>query len=175
MVSKRTLLSLVITSLVLIALLHSVFHFVVYGTSIPGFYQKGLSGFSIGKMSLGEEFKKQYPAVSPISKIALIAEWSLLLLLIIFSFVRARTNTKKEQDTIKLKDKYTKGENKTDLDTLYEVLKEKKRLSLKTIAKMFNVKKEIAQSWCETLESGGLATLHYPRIGDPEIVIAEDE
>ena len=171
MVSKKTVLGLVISSLVLLAIVHTIFHLAVYGTTIPGFYQRGVSGFSVGKVELGDEFKQHYPNVSPISKSILVAEWVLLLIVIIATFIRTRINFKKEFETIKLKGKYPSEGNKTDLATLYEVLKEKKHLTLNTIARMFNVEKDVAKSWCETLESGGLATLHYHRIGDPEVVL----
>jgi hypothetical protein len=170
MVSKKILLNLTITLFILVAIIHTILQFSIYGTGIPGFYESGISGFSIGKFAIGEEFRKEHTSLSNPSKIILIAEWAFILCLIIISLIKGKAEQKKELETLKLKEKHS-SKNKTDLDTLYDLLKEKEHLSIKTIAKIFNVKKEIAKNWCETLESGNLATLRYPRIGDPELVI----
>ena len=170
MVTKKIALGIIITFLILTGTIHGFLQFAVYGTGVAGFYESGISGFSIGEFS-GDKIKKEHPSFSSASQIILLLEWFSLLAVIIISLVRGKTEAKKELETIKLKEKYNKGEHKTDLDILYDILKERKHLNLNTISKIFKVDKEVAKNWCETLESGNLATLRYPRIGDPELVL----
>lgn len=173
MVTKKTLFKLLITILALITLTHTIFQIAVFGTGISNIYEKGISGFSIGKIELGEDFREENIALSPASKAILIFEWILLAVIITIAVIKGRIDAKKELKTIRLREKYKAGSNKTDIDTLYEILKEKKHLTLNTICQLFGVEKDIAKSWCETLETGNLAILRYPRIGDPELVLVE--
>ena len=63
-------------------------------------------------------------------------------------------------------------ESKTDLDTLYNILKDKKQLRTSSIAKLFKVNKETALNWCKILESGNLAVLDYSS-GDPVVRVID--
>jgi hypothetical protein len=62
-----------------------------------------------------------------------------------------------------------KFKNKTDVDHLYEYLMQEKNVKLSKVAQSFNVPKEIAEEWCRILEEGGLAVMHYPAVGEPEL------
>src|SRR3989344_4612603 len=162
MVTKKAALTLLITVLFLFALMHTLFQFLVYGGN------NSISGFLVGKVGLGEEIDS---SVSPLSIAFLIIEWTMLIVIVGILILRGRMESKDEMATIVMKDKFKKEGNTTDLDVLYTILKKKKHLKIGTVAKIFGIKKEIAKEWCETLESGDLATLHYPTIGDPEIVL----
>jgi predicted ArsR family transcriptional regulator len=59
----------------------------------------------------------------------------------------------------------------TDIDKLYEILKERKKISFKAISRAFKVSDETVRKWGTTLESGNLARVEYPSIGYPELVI----
>lgn len=56
---------------------------------------------------------------------------------------------------------------KTDLDTLYEILKRKGEIAVDDIGKVFGVSSEIALEWSRVLENGDLAIIDYPRFGKP--------
>ena len=73
MKNKKRLFKVSLSFLIIILLMHNIFHFSFFGTGINGFYEKGISGFSIGKVSIGEEIKTKYRSVSPISIIILLA------------------------------------------------------------------------------------------------------
>ena len=57
----------------------------------------------------------------------------------------------------------------TNLDDFYELLKERGKLEIPEIAKIFNIDEELAMDWCKILESGDLATIDSPRFGTPTI------
>ncbi|MDO8508745.1 MAG: hypothetical protein Q7S27_03620 [Nanoarchaeota archaeon] len=160
-----------ITSLIfIIASFHTLSHIILQG-GLSNSLDSGISGLSIGKISI-DEVKPQYKEVSQTSLYILGAEWSLLIFLSISAFIKHKSNLKENMKTLPLLSKY-KAKTKTDLDILYEILKEKKHLRISTISKIFNISQEIALSWAKTLESGSLAAIHYPRVGEPELTIIE--
>ena len=63
---------------------------------------------------------------------------------------------------------------KTDIDLLYELVKNRGRAKLSFLAKTFNVDKKIIEDWAELLEEHGLLKIHYPAIGEPELVILKE-
>lgn len=167
---KSHIYGILTIALLTVAILHTVLHFAVYGTGVPNLGEKGISGFAVGPIS-GDEIKTQYPQPS-LSTIVIVAEWLLLIVILVISFMSERLNLKKEADN--LKDINIKQEkSKTELDVLYDLLKEKKHLQLATIAKIFQVSEETVHEWAKILESGNLATIYYPRLGEPEIRIKE--
>jgi len=128
----------------------------------------GLTGLSVKEM-VTEVYK-----TTPFTlKIFLGAQWILLILLLIFAFREDRKvkSRKKELEGIDLK-KMTPKQG-TDLDTLYNILKNKKQLRISTISKVFNINDKIAIEWCKILESGNLAILDYPGIGEPIVKLIE--
>ena len=63
------------------------------------------------------------------------------------------------------------GEYETDIDLLYKMLLEKKRLKLSDIMSQFGVPEKHALEWAKILETHGLARLKYPAFGEPELVM----
>jgi flagellar biogenesis protein FliO len=59
----------------------------------------------------------------------------------------------------------------TDIDELYEMVKKKGLLKVKSAAKKFRVKREQIEEWGRILEEHDLAILHYPPFGDPVIIL----
>lgn len=173
MKKKKRFLGILIAIFVVILIVHQTFHLSFFGTGISNFYEKGVSGFAIGKFSIGEELKAKYKSVSPTSKIILIIEWAILFTLVITAVIRNRIEIKKEIASIPNPNKYRKFQKSTDLDNLYNLLKEKKHLRLSTISKVFKVDKDLALNWAKTLESAELATISYPKFGEPEISLEE--
>ncbi len=64
------------------------------------------------------------------------------------------------------------GDSNTPLDKLYDLLQEKKIMSVEDIAAYFNVSKELVIEWGKILEAGELATISNPRLGKAVIRIA---
>lgn len=92
----------------------------------------------------------------------------LFFLFVLFIAKRIRRGKIEKINLLSFKDK-----NKTDLDILYDLLKKRKRLKISTICKTFKIDKEVVHQWGKILESGDLANIDYPGIGEPAIVIQE--
>ncbi|NPE26914.1 hypothetical protein HNV12_02840 [Methanococcoides sp. SA1] len=67
------------------------------------------------------------------------------------------------------------GKSRTDLDTLYEILKQKKTIDIIDIEKTFNVDSDVAFEWAKILENGNLAIIDYPRFRKPTLKLVEKE
>ncbi len=157
--------------LLLVALTHTAFHFLFFGTGISSFGERGISGLAIGPISFDDSAKQEYFNLSPFSRGVIIIEWVAIIFILVFAFVKNKMNVKKEVIDLNLKERYTKS--KTDLDVLYDVLKEKKHLRISTVSKAFSIDRETAMEWCQILESGNLASIEYPTFGDAEVKINE--
>ena len=128
-------------------------------TSISGYYLKEFPGLPFGLN---------------ISTIAFIIQWIVLLLVIIVSYSKFIQHKKSEQ----LKTNFhlirkSLSKSSTDMDVFYNLLKEKKSLTIGTISKLFNITKEKAVEWAKILENHDLATIEYPAFSDPEVRIYE--
>jgi len=130
----------------------------------------GLTGLSIGK-----KFSEAYKGISPTSKLLLILQWIVLVTLlagVFFRDMRAKNREAKEELSGLDINRLSKDSG-TDLDTLYKVLKEKKKLKISNIARLFRVKEEVAMEWCKILESGNLGVIEYLSAREPIIKIVE--
>lgn len=169
---KKKAIKVFMTTLVVIILINMSLHFAFFGTGISGFYEKGISGFSIGKTQIGEDINNIDNPISPFSKFAIVMEWTLLILALIFIHLRNKREMKEELTNIKIPEK--KGlEKSTQLDTLYHLLQEKKHIHISTISKVFKIDKEMAMAWAKTLESGNLAFINYSSFKEPELILNE--
>lgn len=175
---RGKVLAVFLSFFVLLILLHSVYHLFIYGTGISGFAEVGISGVVVGD----KDFRDELVAFTSesfgkgVSKWILIAEWSALMVVILFSIVRRKISSKKEIESLNLKkSKIGRKGPSTDLDSLYEILKEKKHLKLSTISKVYGINEDVAMSWGKTLESGNLVKVDYPLFGEPRFVYSEKE
>jgi len=82
----------------------------------------------------------------------------------LFKFNNSQPN--KNEETLEPAQNFKKL---TDVDHLYDFLFKEKNIKLSKISQNFNVTREKAEEWCKILEEGGLAIIHYPPIGEPEI------
>ena len=108
------------------------------------------------------------------SQAAFIIQWVLILNIIIFALVKYAKSNKEEDlsinyDSIKIK----LGKSDTDIDLLYSVLKNEKKLKLAAISKIFNISKDKALEWGKILENYNLASLNYPAFSEPILEILE--
>ena len=139
----------VLLVIMIIALLNVGTLFYIYGN-----FSDGLSGFSIFEIS-----SNVYQQMPKQSKIFLIAEWSLIFIFLFFSMfkdskIRSRI---REVRSIKLK----KESNQTDIDVLYNLIKDKKQLRISTISKVFEVNEDIAIDWVNILEAANFVKTDY--------------
>ena len=134
------------------------------------FYRVG--GFARGVTGLAvKEIPKEYSSLSSISKTFLIGQWALLILLLAYSFIKDKNLVSRKKELIGIDIKKMSKNSKTDLDTLYNILKMKKQLRASSIAKIFNVNINVAIEWGKILESGNLAIMEYGSTKDPTIKI----
>ncbi len=61
------------------------------------------------------------------------------------------------------------GAYETELDKLLEEVNEREKISVRQVAKAFEVPKSLVEYWARILEQKGLITLHYPLIGSPKL------
>ena len=127
-------------------------------------YRGNFSGYAIS-----EGIIKTYTGISPLSKILFASQWIVIFIALIFMLFRDRRLRKTDIQAIS--SKRALGKSATDLDTLYSILKEKKKLKISTISKAFNISKDTAFEWCKILESGNLAVIDYPGVGEPVVKI----
>ena len=147
---------------ILAILLIAIIGFVVYWT--------------IKNLQITNTIATNYHELSTRSRLIIAGEWLLILVIILVVLVKGKMRANKIEK-IKvdpsLLTKYKKSRSETDIDVLYEILKEKKNLTFPMIEKLFNVKRQIVMNWGEILESGNLAEIRYPTVGDPRLVLKE--
>lgn len=164
----RLFFGFIMTVLVILTLGHTVLHLVTYGSGINGFFQYGVSGLSIAK-----QIKSYYPNLSNISASMIGIEWFILITILAFTFVKTRMNQNEEDAgvTVNLDKRYKESKTKTDIDILYDLLKERHSIRISLAAKIFKVDKEKIIEWCRILQNANLVTISYPKVGEPEIVL----
>jgi len=142
--------------------------FVLLFTTINlyNYFNKDSSGSATGM------FVAEMPLGLNFSLLAFIAQWIVLLLIVIFAYSKFLKNKKIEDAKIlgfvlpKLKSKA-----ETNIDVFYHLLQEKKSLNVGTIAKAFGTTKEKALEWARILEEHGLVTIEYPAFSDADVKI----
>jgi len=110
------------------------------------------------------------------SLIAFIVQWVILLLVVILAYAKFLKHRREEDQKIaNFTIPQLKSKAETNLDLLYNLLKEKKVLNIRSVSKLFKVSKEKALEWAKILEDYDLATIEYPTFSDAEIRIKTDE
>lgn len=171
---KRGIFNSVLIFALAVALGHSFIYLAMYGLGVPGF-EGGISGLSVKNISATEEPNKVQEKSSIFSTIAVIAEWVFVIFMFLIMTAKRKVLVRQEAAEVKAKkDSIISAGNKTDIDKLYEILKEKKKVGILAVAQAFNIDKELVLEWGQTLEDGGLAIVEYPRIGEPQIVLNEN-
>lgn len=77
-----------------------------------------------------------------------------------------KTDIKTDRETGKAKAEV----HQTDFDVLYDMIQKKGKIKISLAAKIFNVNKKQIEGWAEILETHGLIRMHYPPVGEPELV-----
>ena len=125
--------------------------------------------------SVKEVISGFYAESSVNHRVFILSQFLLLFVIIIVFFIMVRK--------FKSKGKLSKGDfvgvrnikSRTDLDTLYEILKRKKEININDIGKVFKVNLEVALEWSKILEDGDLAMIDYPRFGKPVLKLLEKD
>lgn len=116
------------------------------------------------------------PMYINLSLVAFIIQWVILILIVLIAYARYLKNRRETKVHLTIQEiKKRSSKTETDLDVVYRILKEKKRLPIYLISKSFNIDKEKAIEWAKILENSGLAILEYPAFGEPEVRINEKE
>ena len=153
----------------------AVFLIIFASVNLYLFFNKGSASYQNISGRFIEDIPKM-PWNLNISIIAFVAQWIILLIVALVAYVRFMKKRKEEHVQLsysRIKNKITRSE--TDLDILYNLLKEKKRLRIGLIAKTFKIKKENALEWGKILENYKLAIIEYPTFSEPEIRLFEKE
>lgn len=132
----------------------------------------GLTGFSVTSL---EKTVLNIGGMSFVSRIFLIVQWSIIFFVLIYAFFKDKSVLVGKEEVNSISSFKGSKKNKTDLDVFHDILKKKKSLKISTVAKSFNVSKDVATDWSKILESGELATIEYPGFGEPRVVIKEKE
>lgn len=77
---------------------------------------------------------------------------------------------KEEVKTADTKAAEVKQTHQTDFDVLYNMIQQKGKIKISQAAKIFNVNKKRIEEWAEILETHGLIKMHYPPVGEPELM-----
>lgn len=169
-------LKIVISLVVLIAIIHASVHVIIFNTNISLAKTIGLSGLAIGETNTEniENNLKQNESIPLPSMVIIITEWVLVFSLVALSSIKRKlTESIQKASHVELVKKKNKSD--TEIDTMYEMLKKNKKISLTKLAELFKVDRRIVEEWGKILEENGLAVVDYPRFGEIEIRLKENE
>jgi len=160
---KATLFGIAASIIGIVAIIHTLFYFSPF--LLGGRHVSGFAFIEPARLDEAQGLSK----FSPISLGMIIAEWAILIIIMVKGRVHRISMSAGEIGKIISHNKSTSSVSKTDLDILYEALKEKKEISLPEIARAFKVEKSIAMDWAKTLEDSNLATIEYSRMGEASL------
>jgi hypothetical protein len=63
----------------------------------------------------------------------------------------------------------------TEIDQLYDIVKERKKVKMDNVAKQLGVPKEQVQEWADIMEDHQMVKTDYPVVGEPVIMLKEHE
>ncbi|MGC9309339.1 MAG: hypothetical protein ACP5D2_01435 [Candidatus Nanoarchaeia archaeon] len=144
-----------------------VFVFMLVNVGLLVYWNNAFQGGMTG-LSVKDAILDTYSGRGFIQKAILIIQAVIFIGLIVFIAIRHKTKKSIKPIPKQELDK-AKKENTTDIDALYQLLLERKEISLPIIAKSFNIKKDLAREWGKILESSDLAILDYPTFGEPSL------
>ena len=166
---ERKLFLRVFAVVVLIFFINIAVFFIKFGDIDDGSEAVNQSGFT--GLSVGKDVADLYISLPFVSKIFLMVQWGLLLLLLIYVGFRDKEVSKNQNELAGLDLNKIRKKSETDLDALYALLKQKQQLRVATVSKAFDIKEDLAMEWGKILESGRLAYIDYPKFGGPLIRI----
>lgn len=161
------LIKLVAMIITLVVLVHTYYTF--YSKNEQGF-NSGLSGNVVTE----DADKVADVYLKTKDKFILVSEWLLVISLMVISVMKSKLEIK-VTDEITITSKKTRlGISKTDIDSMYEIILEKKAIKVGALAKYFKVDNLTILEWGRVLEEAKLIKVHYPAMGDPVLLINEE-
>jgi len=156
-----------------------VFVLVFSAINLYLFYnQEGVSGVSYSSISarvIKGDSTPKLPLNLSLSTLAFTLQWIILLIIVFIAYLKFLKSKKEQHLKISYEEiKKKKKKSETDIDYLYRILKDKKKLGIDLIAKTFKINKEKALEWSKILENYGLATIEYPAFSEPELRVKEE-
>ena len=160
---KIWVLKLLFSLISVILLLNLTFHSLVYFDYLED---------KKDNINLFSSLRNNFAPYRLYSTVAILIEF-VILFIILMKFISYKKGLKLRKKVLDLRN-FHSSRTTTDLDALYEVLKEKKKLSLSTIANTFNVSTALVYEWGKILENGRLAKIEYPRFKEPILTLMEE-
>ena len=158
----------IITSLAIIILISTHLYYLFDEPLNLKLFSSGISGKAIideiGQKNIEINFKE---------RIVLGAEWILVIMILLRLLIQSKLEFE-EYEVVITHQKLKQGSSNTDLDTLYSLLKEKKKLAVKALAIYFKVDESTIIAWARILEEANLLTIHYPSFGHPILMITQE-
>jgi hypothetical protein len=161
---RKGFVSMNLVIILVVALIHTFIHYSVFSDISSS--NNGISGFSV------TEIDKKDSATFTLSLLIIGFEWATLIFLMIFTFFREKVEVKPEAKIKIDREKMRKiSLSGTEIDMLYEVLKNNNSIKVSSAARLFGVEKDDVMLWAKTLSDANLAYVNYPRMGEAEIVV----
>ena len=171
---KRAVLVSFIFLLFMIALINTYYN--LYGFAAPNIGKTSISGKAVFNDLLDKT-----KDLSQKTRIIIAGEWLTVIFFLVYILIKIKNRSEKEKkveiaiEKKDIKQLPKKSKSDTDIDILYELLKQNKMLTISAISKYFKINKELAMEWCKILEEGNLAEIDYPTIGEPRVIINNPE
>lgn len=150
--------------------------FLLFGALSYLYSGDDVSGAAVSGNSIKDSVGRFYEMSSVNERLLLLGQIIFVIVIIISIFFIIKKIGKKQ--TLFKKDYMLAGEAKrsrTDLDVLYEMLKNKKEIDLRDVERVFQVSPEVAIGWAKVLEDGDLIEIDYPRFGKPILRLFEED
>lgn len=117
-----------------------------------------------------------YESTSINQRIFILSQIILLVVVVVVVFVvvkkfRSKNKISKQNYIVKVNNK----RSRTDIDTLYEMLKRRKEIGIEDTERVFRINSDVALGWYKILENGSLAEINYPRFGKPVLRLIEEK
>ena len=146
---------------------------ILIANSVALFYRYGDSSMGFTGAAISENATKIFTGMSGQVKIFLIAQWSILSILVLAVLIRDSRVRRRNKEVSGINLEKMSSGSKTDMDTLYKILKDKKQVRISTIRKSFKIDKDTAMQWSKILESGNLAVVDYSSAEEPVLKLVE--
>lgn len=170
MEKKRAYAGALLLILVVITILHSI----AYGILASNPENAILKNTPVSGLIIQTTPEGSSTSLFSFSGILLLLEWTVAIVGSVFFMLKQKVDLQREIINLYLtKKKYNSDKTQTDIDVLYEILKEKKHLNLASISKVFHIPKNTALEWARILESGKLVSIKYPQVGEPEVTFTQ--
>ena len=176
---KRWVRIILLVLLSILIIFHSTAHALTYGIPFLKQVYAGAGALYIENSYYPllinfQEFRIDFFQYEIISMGLILLEFIAILSIILHRKSKpAKVKSEPQDFSLEKRTEKNTSKSKTDLDALYSELKDKKRIKISSISKAFGISKELALEWAKILESGDLASIEYPNMSEPIIVLNE--